>query len=106
MTLIDQKNLSAEGLDEGSDVDLFFFEKVNTEENPFLLSLQQLRTSHEYCMCILAMFTMLRSTLRKIPSFLSLKQLRTSHEYCMCILAMFMMSRKDLKHVNRPSLAV
>ena len=51
----------------------FYFERVNTDENPFFLSLHQPRTPHEYYLCILAMFTM---------------------------------SRKDLKHVNRPSLAV
>ena len=46
------------------------------------------------------------STLREIPPFLSLNQLRTSHKYCLCILAMFTMLCNDLKHVNRPSLAV
>ena len=30
---------AAEGLDEGTDVDLFFFfERINTEENPFLFA--------------------------------------------------------------------
>ena len=61
--------MPAEGLDEASDVALFF-------------------------------------SLRKIPYFLAQQQSRTSYEYCLCILAMFTMSRKDLKHVNRPSLAV
>ena len=36
----------------------FFLEKVTTEENPFFLSLHQPRISHEYYLCILAMFTM------------------------------------------------
>ena len=41
---------------------------------------------------MLIFFSLERSTLRKI--------------YCLCILAMFTMSSKDVKHVNRPSLAV
>ena len=32
---------------------VFFFERISTEENPFLS-----RTSHEYNLCILAMLTM------------------------------------------------
>ena len=53
-------NLSAEGLDEWSDVDFFlFFERVNTEENPFpFVTIHQPQTFHEYCRCILAIFTM------------------------------------------------
>ena len=51
-------HMSAEGLDEGSDVDLFFFERVNTKEIPFFLSLHQPQTSHEYCRRIFAMLTM------------------------------------------------
>ena len=45
---------------------LFFFEKVNTEENPFILSLYQPRTSREYCLCILAMFTMSSKDLKHV----------------------------------------
>ena len=36
------------------------------KKNPFFLLLQQLRTSHEYCLCILAMFTMLRKDLKHV----------------------------------------
>ena len=46
------------GLDEGSDVDLFFPLKASTLRRiPSFLSLHQPRTSHEYNLCILAMFT-------------------------------------------------
>ena len=48
-----------EPLDEGSDVDLFLFLKGSTlRKIPFFLSLHQPRTSYEYNLCILAMFTM------------------------------------------------
>ena len=47
-------------------ISIFFFEKVNTEETPFLLSLQQLRTSHEFCLYILAMLTMSRKDLKHV----------------------------------------
>ena len=63
MTLIDYKSC----LDEGSDVDLFFSLKRSTlRKIPSFLSLQQQRTSHEYCLCILAMFTMSRKDLKHV----------------------------------------
>ena len=51
---------AAGGLDVGSDVDLFVFSvKGSTLRTiPSFLSLHQPRTSHEYNLCILAMFTM------------------------------------------------
>ena len=45
----------------------FFFERITTEENPFLF---QPRTSGEYHLCILAMFTMSRKDV-KIAEFKS-----------------------------------
>ena len=55
---------------------------------------------------MLIFFSLMGSTLRKIPSFLSLHQPQTSHEYYLCILMMLTMSRKDVKHVNWPRLEV
>ena len=49
---------AAEGLDEGSDVDLLFSLKGST--------LYQARTSHEYYLCILAMFTMSRKYVKHV----------------------------------------
>ena len=45
---------------------IFFFERINTEENPFLLSLHQPRASHEYHLSILAMFTMSRKDVKHV----------------------------------------
>ena len=48
---------AAEGLDEGSDVDLFFSLKgLTLRKIPSFLSLHQSRTSHKYYLCILTMF--------------------------------------------------
>ena len=55
---------------------------------------------------LICFFSLIGSTLRKIPSFLSLRQPRTSNEYYLCILAMLTMSRKDVKHVNWQSFEV
>ena len=50
---------AVEGLDEGSNVDLFFSLKGSTPwKIHSFLSLHQPRTSHEYYLCILAIFTM------------------------------------------------
>ena len=42
-----------------------FFERINTEENPSFF-LHQPRTSYEYCLCILAMFTMSRKDVKYV----------------------------------------
>ena len=58
---------AAEGLDEGSDVDLFFSLKGSTlRKIPSFLSLHQPRTSHEYYLCILAMFMMSRKDIKHV----------------------------------------
>ena len=55
----------------------FFFEKVNTEEIPFLFLSLHPRTSHEICLSILAMFTMSSKDLKHVNR-LSLAVLRLS----------------------------
>ena len=45
---------------------IFFFETINTEEIPSFLFLHQPRTSHEYYLCILAMFTMSRKDVKHV----------------------------------------
>ena len=58
---------AAEGLDEGSDVDLFFSLKGSTlRKIPSFSSLHQPRTSYEYHLCILAMFTMSRNDVKHV----------------------------------------
>ena len=58
---------AAEGLDEGSDVDLLCSLKGSTlRKIPSFLSLHQPGTSHEYYLCILAMFTMSRKDVKHV----------------------------------------
>ena len=58
---------ATEGLDEGFDVSLFFSLKGSTlRKIPSFLSLNQPRTSHEYHLCILAMFTMSLKDLKRV----------------------------------------
>ena len=45
---------------------IMFFERINTEENCFFLSLHQPPTSREYCLCILAMFTTSNKDLKRV----------------------------------------
>ena len=58
---------AAGGLDEGSDVDLFCSLKGSSlRKIPSFLSLHQLRTSHEYYLCILATFTVSRKDVKHV----------------------------------------
>ena len=58
---------AAWGLDEGSDVDLLFSLRGSTPRKiPSCLSLHQPRTSHEYYLCILAIFTMSRKDVKHV----------------------------------------
>ena len=56
--------MAAEGLDEGSDVDLYFSSTLR--EIPSFLSLHQPQTSHEYYLCILAIFTISRKDVKHV----------------------------------------
>ena len=44
----------------------FFFKRINTEENAFLFFTTPPRISHEYYLCILAMFTMYRKDVKHV----------------------------------------
>ena len=60
---------AAKGLSKRSDVDLFFSSEWSTlRKIPSFLSLHQPRTSHEYYLCILAMFTISREYIKHWPS--------------------------------------
>ena len=58
--------LPAEGLDEGSDVDFFSLKESTIRKISFFLSLQQPRTSHEYCRRVFVMLTMPRKVLQHV----------------------------------------